>query len=216
VYAVAAGLALVVSLAFAGASDRWRRGLYWLGLVALMAATAALGWAGFQGRRVEAEHVIAWPVRAHLVLGCGVSAAVLGAMALRRRGGLSGDMPPVRGGRTWGILPGFALATAAGGGVAAGLFGHAERATATLAQPRDLAHTIAAGGLVLGLAALLLVPRGRRRGRISGTIGALMILSLVVLAWTGVVMLFDGSDRGAGAWRFRGTIVQTPGDIRGD
>jgi hypothetical protein len=75
-------------------------------------------------------------------------------------------------------------------------------------QRRDVAHVIA-GVVILVAPVGLLLLRGRvgwRRWRWCAW--AVVAMALAAVAWTGVLMVVDGSDRATPAWWLRGAVVQ--------
>jgi len=78
-----------------------------------------------------------------------------------------------------------------------------------LGQPRDLAHICFGVSIVL-LALILgaLTRWGERRRWLIGAAGVLMIGLVAAQVWVGVLLMYDGSDKGSSVVRFRAPTVQ--------
>ncbi|HEY7117110.1 MAG TPA: hypothetical protein VH475_11010 [Tepidisphaeraceae bacterium] len=141
-------------------------------------------------------------MRLHVVLA-GMTIAVAGAavaMAIRGRADRRW---------AWGITCLLAVGTAAAGFVAAGW--RWEQVVALVGQPRDRAHLVLAGGIVV-LTAAMGCSAKLRSGRRAVVLFSLLALVVAATIYTGLLMMFDGSDGGGGVLRVRRPIVQEVGE----
>ena len=74
-------------------------------------------------------------------------------------------------------------------------------------QTRDVGHLLAGVGL-LAMAGVVGITRGKPAKRWAL---AALLLAGAMVAWTGVLMTIDGSDRTATLWWLRGPVVQDAG-----
>ena len=113
---------------------------------------------------------------------------------------------PVQAGRFWVIAALLGLATvAAGVSVAGGSWGQLQP---LLGQPRDLAHVFL-GVLIVLLALLLAVlTRWSQRRWSIVAVATLLLIAIAAQVWVGILLMYDGSDKGSSLMHFRTPTVQ--------
>lgn len=113
----------------------------------------------------------------------------------------------VHPGRVWLITAVLGLATAAAGVCVAG--GSWQQIQPLLGQPRDLAHICLGVSIVLLALALGAMTRwsgGRRWSIVAGA--GLVAVVVAAQVWVGMLLMYDGSDKGSSLARFRTPTVQ--------
>jgi hypothetical protein len=112
---------------------------------------------------------------------------------------------PVHPGRFWLIAAILGLATAAAGVWVAGASW--EQIQPLLGQPRDLAHICL--GVAIVLLALVLGALTRwGNGRRWSIAAVLLMVVVAAQVWMGILLMYDGSDKGSSLFRFRTPTVQ--------
>jgi uncharacterized membrane protein len=245
-------IVLLGVIPYLGASDRWRRRLYWPCLLLVGFAVGVLAWgAWYAGESVSTRGTsMKWnatpaggavgavpPLQLHVVLAGLTMALAIGALGLSMRkfnveewrakppsdfGGPSAEAEmnapavqtrmivigePVHAGRFWLIAAVLGLGTAAAGIWVAG--GSWEQIQPLLGQHRDLAH-LGLGAAIILLALMLgalMRWSDRRRGFIVVS-GTLLLAAVAAQVWVGILLMYDGSDKGSSVLRFRSPVVQ--------
>jgi uncharacterized membrane protein len=114
---------------------------------------------------------------------------------------------PVHPGRFWLIAAVLGLATAAAGVWVAGASW--EQIQPLLGQPRDLAHISFGVGIVLLALVLGALTRwGAGRRWLIAAVGVLLMAMVAAQVWVGILLMYDGSDKGSSVVRFRTPTVQ--------
>jgi uncharacterized membrane protein len=239
---------LLAVLPYLGASDRWRRRLYFPCLVLVIFAVGVLVWgAWYAGESMNTRGTaMKWNasvgsaaprLQMHVVLAGLTMAVAVGALGLSvRKLSMQDRVGPapakqqregiplayaapevqtrmivvgetVHPGRFWLVAAVLGLATAGAGAWLAGASW--EQMQPLLGQPRDLAHICFGVSIVL-LALILgaLTRWGERRRWLIGAAGVLMIGLVAAQVWVGVLLMYDGSDKGSSVVRFRAPTVQ--------
>lgn len=235
---------------YLGASDRWRRRLYFPCLLLVSFAVGVMVWgAWYAGESVNtrgtamkwnatAGGVVVPPLQMHVVLAGLTIALAVGALglsvrklSLRESGAkprsdfgrpveelADADVPavqvkmivisePVHPGRFWVIAAVLGLATAAAGVWVAGASW--EQIQPLLGQPRDLAHICLGVSIVLLALVLGALTRwGDGRRWLIATVATLLLVAVAAQAWVGILLMYDGSDKGSSLVRFRTPTVQ--------
>lgn len=187
----AAGIALV------GARKqgrRWvwvRRGTLW----AMTAISAALIVEGALKGKPTTTAMLTTGLGMHAALGGLVMTCVVAALFLR--GSVVGR---------WSWRTGLAAAVAAGASGFALAGWRPAQVEDLLRQPRDLVHVLAGVGLLVTAGVV-----GVARGKWAKRWAVVVLLAGAMVAWTGVLMTIDGTDRATGVWQLRRPVVQDAG-----
>jgi hypothetical protein len=117
---------------------------------------------------------------------------------------------PVYPARFWLVAAMLGLATAVAGICVAGWSW--KQFQPLLSQPRDLMHMVlGASIIVLTLMLAGLTWSGRGRAWAIGAVAMLLLLVVGAQVWVGILLMYDGSDRGSSLYQFRKPTVQDAG-----